>query len=113
MSGCCVFIPCHSATFAIGYVYDENKKPIEGVKIKLYGIERITNENGCFYYSVADALPFKLIVKSENFKPLKTSSKTGYFKIKIIMVPLESRTSSQVVWSEIDSNQYRSIKKCT
>ena len=113
LSGCCMFVPCHPETRTVGYVSDENGKPIEGATIRLYGYKSITNSNGCFAFDVADALPFELSASAEGFKSITVPSKAGYFIISINLASASSNNSSVVEWKEISSNEYRSTKNCT
>lgn len=108
-----MFVPCHPATRTVGYVNDENGKPIEGAIVNLYGYKSITNANGCFAFNVADALPFELSARAEGFKSITVPSKAGHFVISINLASVSSIKPSEVEWREISSNEYKSIKKCT
>lgn len=113
LSACCAFAACHPATRAVGYVNDENGKPIEGVTVTLYGYKRITNANGCFAFNVADALPFELSADAEGFKSITVPSKAGFFVISVNLASVGSSEASEVKWKEINSNEYRKANKCT
>ena len=113
LSACCTFVPCHPATHAIGYVNNENGKPIEGATVTLYGYQSITNANGCFAFNVADALPFELSASAEGYKSITVPSKEGFFIVNVNLALAISIKSSEVEWKEISSNEYKDIKKCT
>ena len=106
-------MPCHPATRAVGYVYNENGKPIEGATITLYGYKSITNANGCFSFDVADALPFELSASAEGFKSITVPSKAGFFLVNVNLASATSTKPSEVEWKEISSNEYKNTKKCT
>lgn len=113
LSGCCMFVPCHPATHAVGYVNDENGKPIEGATITLYGYKSITKSNGCFAFDVADALPFELSASAEGFKSITVPSKAGFFIISVNLASVTTSKPSEVKWKEVNSNEYRNAQKCT
>lgn len=111
-SGCCMFMPCHPATRAVGHVTDLKDQPIKGASVKLYSTEYNTNSDGCFAFDLADAFPFQLSASATGFQGVEVPSKAGFFIIEIRMSPTNSNSSSEVLWKEIDSDDYRNIKQC-
>lgn len=113
LSGCCMFVPCHPATRAVGYVTDLDGTPIKNATVMLYGYQSTTNGNGCFAFDVPDALPFKLSASAEGFKDVEGPSKAGFFTIYVRLAPSESSESSGIRWKEISRHEYENINKCT
>jgi hypothetical protein len=112
LSACCTFVPCHPATRAVGYVNNENGKPIEGATVTLYGYKSITNANGCFAFNVADAPSFELSASADGFKSKTVPSKAGFFIVSVNLASATSTKLSEIEWKEISSNDYKILKKC-
>jgi hypothetical protein len=103
---------CHPGTWTVGHVTDLKGQPIKGASVKLYSSEQNTNSEGCFTFEGADALPFTLSASATGFKDVVVPSKAGHFIIEIKMAPINSNSSSEVVWKKIATDDYRKTKKC-
>lgn len=104
---------CHPGTWTVGHVTDLKGQPIKGASVKLYSSEKNTNSEGCFTFEGADALPFRLSANATGFKDVEVPSKAGYFIIEIKMAPIDSNSSSEIVWKKIGLEEYRKQKNAT
>lgn len=113
LTGCCMFVPCHPGTWALGSVLDTTGKPIKNATVSLYGSNQITNSEGCFKFHLADGLPFTFTATATGYKSIEVPSKPGHFYIKVKLAPMNSNNSSEVIWEEISSKKYNTAKECS
>lgn len=106
-------MPCHPGTWALGSVSDTMGEPIKNATVSLYGSKQITNSEGCFKFSLADGLPFTFTAAAIGYKSIEVPSKAGHFYITVKLAALNSNNSSEVIWKEINSEEYNKAKPCS
>ena len=113
LTGCCMFMPCHPGTWAFGSVTDFKGQPIEYATVSLYGSKQITNSEGCFNFSLADALPFTFTATATGYKSIEVPSKPGHYHVRVKLAPMDSSNSSEVIWKKISTEEYNEAKPCS
>lgn len=99
-SGCCAFAPCHPTMNVAGRVASVSGGPVSGAAIRLHSMNGISDTQGCFRLSGADALPFELVVEAAGFKPLTAEAKSGIFQVEVELAPQDSSEVSTVKWTK-------------
>ncbi len=113
VSGCCAFAPCHPAMTVAGRVTSVSGAPVSGAAIRLHSMNGMSDMQGCFRLSGADALPFELVVEAAGFKPLTTEAKSGIFQVAVELAPQDSSEVSTVNWTKSRAVPPVAVPGCT
>ena len=64
-----------SQVFIKGFVFDNESNPIDGALVSFSGVEKHSDENGCFYFGGVGSFKQILVsISNQGFKPLEIST---------------------------------------
>ena len=113
LSGCCALAPCHSAAHLTGRIVSASGVPISGAVVSLYSGSTTSNASGCFTVGGADALPFKLVVSADGYKPLRVAPRLGHFEVSVVLAPIASGSDSLIDWKATPRSSVHGDPACT
>ena len=96
LSGCCSFVPCHPAITVAGRVTAVSGEPISGAVVNLHGMTDVSDDNGCFLFNGADALPFEMLIRAQGFEPLRVDIEAGSYQALVVLVAPNTGRDSEV-----------------
>lgn len=114
LSGCCMLMPCHPGLRAYGTVSQAGTgAPVGGARISVFGSGFTTSANGCFKFTLPDALPFEFSVRHADDKPVTVPSRTGFFHVAVTLASDGADGASTVSWVESTERDYLAAPDCS
>ena len=112
--GCiCMFVPCDRQVHVSGHVLDAQHKPVGHATVQFYGVQKETDENGCFYFGGLLAAPgFNVSVTKDGYKPYREGKEFKYYDIEVTLAPENSELSSSGSWRALNESELSKFKAC-